>query len=99
MIEARGTFHKGLTSIDLGFDVEARLKDGKSAKIIAVKENLCEWANLEQQGRSNCPPQHGAAKISAGLDLARGWVMEVSFFFLGRLRKTFVSDFLMWEYS
>ncbi len=68
-----------MTSLELDFDVEARLKDGQSAKIIAVKDDMCEWVTLEQGGRSDCPPQNGAAIISAGLILARGWVMEVGF--------------------
>lgn len=66
--------------MELSFDVEARLKDGKEGKMIAAKDDLCNWATLKQKDRStNCHPQNGAATISAEMELPPGWVQEVNF--------------------
>lgn len=62
----------------MSFDIEARLKDGQEGKIIAFKDNLCNWATLDQVERTNCNPQNGAATISADMELPQGWVMEVN---------------------
>ncbi|KAL8801415.1 MAG: hypothetical protein Q9182_004479 [Xanthomendoza sp. 2 TL-2023] len=78
-IEARGTFRQDLPSIDLDFDIEARLKNGQSAKLIAVRDNLCQWATMKQPGGSaKCPPRTGPAMLQTSMDLARGWIPEVS---------------------
>lgn len=73
----RGTFHEDLSSVELDFDIEVRLKNGQSAKIIAVRDDLCGWVDLKQSDRSDCPPRKGAATLSASMSLARGFIMEV----------------------
>lgn len=79
-IEAKGTFYKDLDSIDLDFDIWARLEDGQTSRLIAVKDNMCDWATIEQGGQLSCPPHHGEATISAEVALLSGWVMEVGCF-------------------
>ncbi len=64
--------------MELDFDIEIRLKNGQTAKMLAVKDDVCHWATVEQPGdSSNCPPQKGAAVITTSMSLARGFIMEV----------------------
>ena len=84
-MEAKGIFQEDLTSVDLDIDVEVHPQDGQSAKIIAVKDTICDWATLEQEGRSICPPQKGPATITARLELAQGWVMEAIYLMVLKL--------------
>ncbi|KAL8773874.1 MAG: hypothetical protein Q9209_001304 [Squamulea sp. 1 TL-2023] len=80
-IEARGIFRENLPSINLDFDIEVRLKNGQSAKILAVRDNMCQWATLEQAGGPyRCPPQKGPATLKTRMDLVRGWIMEATYF-------------------
>ena len=84
-MEVKRIFQEDLTSVDLDLDVEVHPQDGQSAKIIAVKDNMCDWASLEQEGRSICPPQKGPATITARLELAQGWVMEAIYLMVLKL--------------
>lgn len=78
-IEARGIFREDLDSIELNFDIEARMKNGQSAKLLAVKDNMCDWATVTQgHNRASCPPRKGAGTISWSVALVQGWIMEVS---------------------
>ncbi|KAL8896605.1 MAG: hypothetical protein Q9207_007638 [Kuettlingeria erythrocarpa] len=77
-IQAKGTFRQDLPSIDLSFDIEALLPTGESAQMLAVRDNLCEWATLEQPGNpASCPPRRGAATLEMSMDIARGFIMPV----------------------
>ncbi|KAL8896603.1 MAG: hypothetical protein Q9207_007636 [Kuettlingeria erythrocarpa] len=80
-IEARGTFQENLPSIELDFDIEVLLKDGQTAKMLAVKDDVCNWATVEQPGvTSSCPPQKGPAVITTSMSLGRGFIMEATYF-------------------
>lgn len=80
-LQASGTFRQDLATIDLSFDIEARLGTGQSAQMLAIRDKLCDWATVEQpNGLSGCPPRHGPAIIKTSMDLARGWIMEATYF-------------------
>ncbi|KAL8761133.1 MAG: hypothetical protein Q9184_002718, partial [Pyrenodesmia sp. 2 TL-2023] len=75
-LEAKVMFYLDFPSFDFDASVEARLPDGQAMKIIVIEDDLCEWVTLKQGSISQCPPRQGAATLSYGLQLARGWVME-----------------------
>ncbi|KAL8677308.1 MAG: hypothetical protein Q9224_007203 [Gallowayella concinna] len=87
-IEARGAFQQDLPSIDLDFDIQARLKNGQSATLIAVKDNMCEWATMKQPGGSSkCPPRKGPVMLETSMNLVRGWIMEVRILVSSRISR------------
>ncbi|KAL8724570.1 MAG: hypothetical protein Q9166_007880 [cf. Caloplaca sp. 2 TL-2023] len=80
-IEARGILRQDLPSIDLDFDITVRLKNGQSAKLIAVRDDVCQWATMEQPGGSSkCSPRKGPATLKTSMNLVRGWIMEATYF-------------------
>ncbi|KAL8753885.1 MAG: hypothetical protein Q9184_005284 [Pyrenodesmia sp. 2 TL-2023] len=75
------TFRENLPSIELDFEIDVRLKDGQSAKILAVKDDVCRWATMEQPGGlSKCPPRKGPAVLKTSMSLARGFIIEATYF-------------------
>ncbi|KAL9597808.1 MAG: hypothetical protein Q9219_004885 [cf. Caloplaca sp. 3 TL-2023] len=82
-LSASGTFTQDLPTIDLSFDIQARRKTGQSAQILAVRDKLCDWATIDQAGgrrSGGCAARKGAATIKTSMDLARGWIMEATYF-------------------
>ena len=78
LIQARGTFLEDLPSVEMSLDVQIRVDGGQTARILAVKDDFCDWADFDQGGHSSCPPKAGLATISVDVSLARGWIPEVS---------------------
>ena len=75
-VEAKRNFQEDLIFIGLKLDVEVHLKHGQSAKTIAIKDNTCDSAWLEQEGRPIYLLQKGPATITARQGLVQGWFME-----------------------
>ncbi|KAL9601245.1 MAG: hypothetical protein Q9219_002650 [cf. Caloplaca sp. 3 TL-2023] len=76
-LEAKGTFRDTFDAIHLSLDISVRLKSGGiPGRIIAVRDDLCEWATVKQGSRVSCPPRAGVATVGFGLDLVPWFVKE-----------------------